>query len=262
MHTPGLRAVVGAVIALTAAAVMAGCSNTSAEEPSPSPTPTTSSSAVPTISATAIPKEEYISTVAYVKGTEIDVSDTPGGPVTQTIKAEDVLTVPDKTPLVLLAKTVQPDAIEVYLPIRPNGSTGWIDPADVDLYETSMQLDIYLENHELTFSQEGQVLATYPIGTGRDELPTPGGVYFIRELLAPPDPTGVYGPYAYGLSGYSPVLDNFNGGDAVIGIHGTNDPDSIGTNVSHGCIRMHNDDITELVQKWQLPLGVPVHIHD
>ena len=91
MHTPGLRAVVGAVIALTAAAVMAGCSNTSAEEPSPSPTPTTSSSAVPTISATAIPKEEYISTVAYVKGTEIDVSDTPGGPVTQTIKAEDVL---------------------------------------------------------------------------------------------------------------------------------------------------------------------------
>jgi len=242
--------------------IMAGCSGD--VEPSATPTtPAATPSDVGSISASPEPTQaEYISTVAYVDGTEIDVSDTPGGPTTMTVKAEDVLTVPDKTPLVLLAKTVQADAIEVYLPVRPNGSTGWIDPADVTLYETKLAMDVYLDKHELTISDAGEVVATYPIGTGRDELPTPGGVYFIRELLAPPDPTGVYGPFAYGLSGYSPVLDNFNGGDAVIGIHGTNDPSSIGKDVSHGCIRMNNEDITELVEKWQLPLGVPVYIHE
>ena len=42
------------------------------------------------------------------------------------------------------------------------------------------------------------------------------------------------------------MLDSFRGGDAVIGLHGTNEPESIGTDVSHGCLRMVNDDIAEL----------------
>jgi lipoprotein-anchoring transpeptidase ErfK/SrfK len=54
------------------------------------------------------------------------------------------------------------------------------------------------------------------------------------------------------------VLDEFKGGDGVIGIHGTNEPDAIGTDVSHGCIRIRNEAILELVPV--LPLGTPVHI--
>jgi lipoprotein-anchoring transpeptidase ErfK/SrfK len=264
MHIRGLRAAVGAVLALAAVSVIAGCTSANDRSNAPNaPTgPTSSPSSVPSISASSQPQDEFTSTIAHVNGTEIAVSDTPGGPTSMTLEAEDVLTVPDQTPLVLLAKTVDGDNIEVYLPIRPNGSTGWVSAGDVTLYTTTLSMDVYLADHELTISDEGEVIATYPIATGQDELPTPGGVYFIRELLAPPDPNGVYGKYAYGLSGYSPVLDNFNGGDAVIGIHGTNDPDSIGKNVSHGCIRMYNEDITELVQKWQLPLGLPVYIHE
>jgi len=41
----------------------------------------------------------------------------------------------------------------------------------------------------------------------------------------PADPSGPYGPYAYSLSGYSNVLTTFHGGDAIIGLHGTNRPD-------------------------------------
>ena len=84
----------------------------------------------------------------------------------------------------------------------------------------------------------------------------------MRELLIPPDPTDLYGPYAYGLSGYSPVLDSFRGGEAVIGLHGTNDPASIGGDVSSGCLRMNNADVTALVKTYQLPLGTPVYIHE
>jgi lipoprotein-anchoring transpeptidase ErfK/SrfK len=54
------------------------------------------------------------------------------------------------------------------------------------------------------------------------------------------------------------VLTSFAGGDGVIGIHGTNDPSSIGTDVSHGCIRMSNEGITRLAKV--LPLGTPVEI--
>jgi lipoprotein-anchoring transpeptidase ErfK/SrfK len=60
------------------------------------------------------------------------------------------------------------------------------------------------------------------------------------------------------LSGYSNVLTDFAGGDGVVGIHGTNDPSTIGKDVSHGCIRMTNENITKLAKS--LPLGVPVVI--
>jgi len=251
-----------AAACLAATAVLAGC--TSTEEPSPSPTPTptpTVTAASPSAEPSPTQTQSVDSTIAMSRTKEIAVSETPGGPTSTTIKAADVLTVPDETPLVFLVKEIQDDAVEVYLPVRPNGSTGWVERSAVDLYSTNFAIDVYLADHELTVSQDGVVVATYPIGTGQDELPTPGGVYFLRELLAPPNPNGPYGPYAYGLSGFSPVLDNFKGGDAVIGIHGTNQPESIGGNVSHGCIRMNNDDITALVQTWQLPLGAPVYIH-
>jgi hypothetical protein len=71
-----------------------------------------------------------------------------------------------------------------------------------------------------------------PVGRGTGT--TPGGVFYLKELLRPRDPKGAYGPFAYGLSGYSEVLDEFLGGDGQIGIHDTNDPGSVGRSVSHG----------------------------
>ena len=56
------------------------------------------------------------------------------------------------------------------------------------------------------------------------------------------------------------MLTSFNGGTGVIGLHGTNDPSSIGGDVSSGCIRMQNDVIERLVNEIGLPLGTPVEI--
>ena len=95
------------------------------------------------------------------------------------------------------------------------------------------------------------------IGVGRAETPTPGGTFYIKELLRPKNPDGPYGPYAFGLSGYSNVItDSDQFGDGVIGIHGTNEPQLVGTDVSHGCIRLRNEDLDQLV--GLLPLGTPV----
>jgi hypothetical protein len=61
------------------------------------------------------------------------------------------------------------------------------------------------------------------VGLGKNTTPTPGGVFYLEELLRPSDPNGAYGPYAYGLSGFSNVLHEFVGGDGQIGIHGGQD---------------------------------------
>lgn len=193
---------------------------------------------------------------------EVDVYDEVDGSVTQTIESTDVLTAPDQTPLTFLVKELRDDWAEVYLPIRPNGSTGWVPLADEQLTATSYRVEISLTDFTLTLFEGSDEVFSTDVGVGRDDRPTPGGVYYIRELLQPPDPDGVYGPYAYGLSGFSPVLDSFNGGEAIIGIHGTNQPDKLGTYVSSGCIRMANDAITELVTDFGIPLGTPVFISD
>ena len=71
-------------------------------------------------------------------------------------------------------------------------------------------------------------------------------------------PNGLYGPYAFGLSAHSKALQEFNGGNGQIGIHGTDNPAGLGQSISHGCIRVANDGIRRMARI--LPLGTPVLI--
>ena len=165
---------------------------------------------------------------------------------------------PNNTPVVFLVREQQPDWLHVLLPVRPNGSTGWVRASDVDLTTHDYRILIELTAHRLTVWKGEEVFAQEPIGVGTGTTPTPGGLYYTTELLVPPPGNDAYGPYAYGLSGYSEVLYKFGEGDGQLGIHGTNDPSSIGRNVSHGCIRLSNEAITRLATT--LPIGVPVEI--
>ena len=146
----------------------------------------------------------------------------------------------------------------MYLPVRPNGSMGWVPTNQVKLTQHNYRIVVETGAHRITVYKGWQIIDQEPIGVGKAETPTPGGHYYLKELLQPTNPNGAYGPYAYGLSGFSNVLSDYAGGDGVIGIHGTNDPAALGHDVSHGCIRMSNDGITRLAQV--LPLGVPVDI--
>jgi lipoprotein-anchoring transpeptidase ErfK/SrfK len=195
------------------------------------------------------------SLVASAKGPEVVVYDDEALTVEKTRLANPI---ESGAPLVFLVDQQRDDVLQVLLPIRPNGSTGWVRAADVDVARNPYHVTVTLSSFELTLRKDGEVVEQYPVGLGKADVPTPGGRFYIKELLQPPNPNGAYGPYAYGLSGFSNVLESFNGGEGVIGIHGTNDPSSIGQQSSHGCIRMNNDDVTALVQI--LPLGTPVEI--
>lgn len=146
---------------------------------------------------------------------------------------------------------------KVLLPIRPNGTTGYVRRAELRMLSTLYSISVSRSHLTLTLWKECQEVATYPIGLGTRETPTPTGVFYLASLLRPPDPNGVYGKYAYGLSGYSSAIKQWTWG-GLIGLHGTNEPSSVGKLSSHGCIRMRNRDIAELVKI--LPLGTPIAI--
>jgi lipoprotein-anchoring transpeptidase ErfK/SrfK len=148
--------------------------------------------------------------------------------------------------------------VHVYLPSRPNGSLGWVRSRAVKMYDNRYRIVIRLRAHKLQLWRKRHLLATYPVATGTASTPTPRGLYYIVELLQPDNPGGSYGPYSFGLSAHSNVLQTFAGGDGRVGLHGTNEPGLIGSSVSHGCIRLRNAAVRRLARI--LPLGTPVYV--
>lgn len=144
------------------------------------------------------------------------------------------------------------------LPMRPNGTTGWIRAADLRLQRSDYRLVVDLSRLRLEVYDLCKRIAGYPIAFGMRDTPTPKGTFFLNSLLKPPDRNSVYGVLAFGLSAYSNVIHDWTWG-GMVGIHGTNDPSSIGHRVSHGCIRLRNADIRALARL--LPLGTLVQIH-
>jgi lipoprotein-anchoring transpeptidase ErfK/SrfK len=196
-----------------------------------------------------------VRTVATAIGRSVAVHHGPDGPILMRLANPNE----DGAPLVFLVEEQRPGWLRVLLPVRPNGANGWIGTDAVTLSSTGYRIDVYLAAHRIVVSDGARAVDDEPIGVGRANTPTPGGEYYITELLQQPTPDGPYGPYAYGLSGYSNVLHAFNGGTGIVGIHGTNDPAGLGHDVSHGCIRMSNAGISKLAHL--LPLGTPVDIH-
>ena len=153
------------------------------------------------------------------------------------------------------------DWLKVLLPIRPNGSDGWIRRSTVDLETHDYRAKVELGEHRITVWKGNEVLLQEPVGVGASgRTPTTKGLFYTIELYPVlPNQQSAYGPWAFALSGYSEVLTSFgDGGTGVLGLHGTGDPSSIGRDVSNGCIRMSNSAITKLAET--LPLGVPIEI--
>jgi L,D-transpeptidase catalytic domain len=163
------------------------------------------------------------------------------------------------SPLTLLVHKTRGRWLQTFLPMRPNDSVAWVSRSSVKVVTTSWALGIHLRSHRLIVARDDKVVRRIPIGVGQSVTPTPTGTYFITELLKQPNPNGLYGPYAFGLSAYSGVLQQFGrGGNGQVGIHGTNEPGLVGTDVSHGCIRLRNGDIRWLIKR--VPLGTPTRI--
>jgi lipoprotein-anchoring transpeptidase ErfK/SrfK len=251
---------VAAVVAIAVSALAAGCGNSSdAAQAKAALRASTSTKVHPTaVSRQATPAgPQFPAYTATAQGPQIDVHSAPNGPTTQTLNSP----LPEGTPLTLLLTPGITQTgggwLQVFLPTKPNGSTGWIPASEVKVQGDPYRLVVTQSTHQLTLYNLDNLVRSYPIAVGAPETPTPLGTYYITELLKTTNPD-VYGDYAYGLSGHSPTLTDFDGYDAEIGLHGTGDPSSIGQSVSHGCVRLNNTDVDALVPV--LPLGTPIEI--
>jgi lipoprotein-anchoring transpeptidase ErfK/SrfK len=167
---------------------------------------------------------------------------------------------PDQTvPQVFLVKETRRDGwVRVLLPVRPNGSTGWVHASDVQVTGNNFHVMVELGARRITVTRDQAPIYQGDVAVGTSATPTPTGEYYVRVKIKAIDPTTAYGPYAWGLSSHSDALETFNGGDAEIGIHGNNDASVLGQEVTHGCVRIDNDAITTLTTT--VPLGTPVDI--
>jgi lipoprotein-anchoring transpeptidase ErfK/SrfK len=95
-----------------------------------------------------------------------------------------------------------------------------------------------------------------PAGILTAASPTPRGHFYVRNKLTD-FASPAYGPLAFGTSARSPVLTDWPGG-GFVGIHGTDEPWLLPGRVSHGCVRLLNDDILRLGKL--MPIGTPVTI--
>lgn len=105
---------------------------------------------------------------------------------------------------------------------------------------------IELSKRMLYLLQDNIVIRGFPIGIGKELTQTPVGNYTIINKV--PNPGGPFGVFWMGLS------------RPHYGIHGTNNPDSIGTQASHGCVRMYNEDVLALSKI--VPIGTRVTIRN
>lgn len=115
--------------------------------------------------------------------------------------------------------------------------------------------------------ESGDLTKIYRVATGKKQQYTPEGIFKIVNMEDYPrgkDPDSQLGACWMGLSvpperdKRATQFDERAPQGNKYGIHGTNEPDSIGTHASGGCIRMHNNEVTEICKR--IKIGTVVEI--
>jgi len=147
--------------------------------------------------------------------------------------------------------------VRVRFPGRPDDARGWVPRSVLGGY-TPVRTRLVVDRARLTATLmrgSRRVLRTR-VGVGTPSAPTPSGQFYVRNQLSRYR-SPFYGPVAFGTTARSPGVSDWPAG-GFVGIHGTNRPDLLPGRVSHGCIRMANEDILRL--RRVMPTGTPLTV--
>ncbi|WP_052343520.1 L,D-transpeptidase [Bacillus massiliigorillae] len=127
-------------------------------------------------------------------------------------------------------------------------------PASVAEAETLKQNPFVIvnkANNKLAFIKDGKVVEIFPVGTGKSNELTPEGLftfivkaknpYYRKKNIPGGDPRNPLGTRWLGF-------DALGTDGRTYGVHGTNQPWSVGKYISNGCIRMKNSDVERLYE--------------
>jgi lipoprotein-anchoring transpeptidase ErfK/SrfK len=135
---------------------------------------------------------------------------------------------------------------------------GWIPLRGLQREQTFIHVEVDLSEHRVRVYKHDDLLYGVAGATGSWSSPTPPGVYVVTDRV-PFSPGSALGSFAFGISGIQPHLPPGWSGGNQLAIHGTNDPSSIGTSASAGCVRVSEWALDRF--KPLLRLGTPVIIH-
>lgn len=138
--------------------------------------------------------------------------------------------------------------VRVRLAKRPNSSLGWLPADAVTLRRTVNRLEVDLSARQLTLFHRGWPAVRTSVAIGKAGTPTPTGEFAIAELIRTNRPGAFLGPVILPLTGFSQTLNEYEGGNGRVAIHGTSAPNLIGTAASNGCVRMNNADVLRIAQ--------------
>lgn len=152
------------------------------------------------------------------------------------------------------------DWLQIQLPERPNGKTGWVRAADVTRSTSVWRMVLKLSETRLYVYKDGEEVWNAPVGIGKDSTRTPTGTYFVA-VIEKPGPAG-YGPVVLNLNAHSEDIESWQGsGDAITAFHGPFGSEELirsgGGKVSNGCVRMLTEDQLKMDP---ITLGSPVDI--
>jgi hypothetical protein len=106
---------------------------------------------------------------------------------------------------------------------------------------------VSLEDRKLALVEDGQVKKIYTVAVGKPSTPSPVGTFTIERRVA--NPTYRHNGKTVLPGPGNPVGTRWMGlSKHGYGIHGTNEPKSIGKAASHGCIRMAQADLEEFYE--------------
>jgi hypothetical protein len=146
----------------------------------------------------------------------------------------------------------------VRLPGRPNGHTGWIQAANVRIEQVPWHVVVSTWLRRVSVYRAGRLVRSFAAIVGKPSTPTPRGEFFVEEHVAL-GASAPGAPLALALSARSSVLQEFDGGPGQIAIHGIdNIGGTLGTAVSHGCIRVSTAAVRWLAAR--IAAGTPVTI--
>jgi lipoprotein-anchoring transpeptidase ErfK/SrfK len=144
--------------------------------------------------------------------------------------------------------------LQLNLPMRPNGTLGWVPASTLDVHPTRTRIVINRTARKLTLYQGSRTLYRTTVAVGRPGMETPVGNFYVTARFVPDN--SFLGVFAFETSAYSRLTDWPGGG--VVGIHGTSLPQLLGQAVSHGCVRMSNEAASFL--RRYVPVGTPIKI--
>jgi lipoprotein-anchoring transpeptidase ErfK/SrfK len=151
-------------------------------------------------------------------------------------------------------KTRKPSWYRISIPGRPNGRSGWVPAAAVALQRVGKALVIDRSARRFAFWRRDKRIRSGRVAVGKPGAETPTGLFYVQSAFVPTN--SVLGAYAFETSAYSRLTDWPGGG--VVGVHGTPWPWLLGQAASHGCVRMHNNDVRWL--RPRVPEGMPIRI--